>query len=103
MESWDVVIVGAGYGGLCAGALLAHGGKKVLVLGGGNVAFDCGRVALRLGADEVHHHVDGQTPDQARQGNDAHHPSGPPQLPQAPPVSLTPGLQAPSFKQAQGP
>ena len=32
MENWDVVIVGAGYGGLCAGALLAHGGKKVLVL-----------------------------------------------------------------------
>jgi len=32
MESWDVVIVGAGYGGLCAGALLARGGKKVLVL-----------------------------------------------------------------------
>jgi NADPH-dependent glutamate synthase beta subunit-like oxidoreductase len=29
-------------------------GKRVLVLGGGNVAFDCGRVARRLGADEVH-------------------------------------------------
>ena len=29
-------------------------GKKVLVLGGGNVAFDCARVARRLGADEVH-------------------------------------------------
>ncbi|HUL28854.1 MAG TPA: FAD-dependent oxidoreductase, partial [Thermodesulfobacteriota bacterium] len=29
-------------------------GKKVVVLGGGNVAFDCGRVARRLGADEVH-------------------------------------------------
>jgi len=28
-------------------------GKKVLVLGGGNVAFDCARVARRLGADEV--------------------------------------------------
>jgi len=28
-------------------------GKRVLVLGGGNVAFDCARVALRLGADEV--------------------------------------------------
>ena len=32
MESWDVIIVGAGYGGLCSGALLARGGKKVLVL-----------------------------------------------------------------------
>ncbi len=32
MESWDVIIVGAGYGGLCTGALLAHAGKKVLVL-----------------------------------------------------------------------
>ena len=29
-------------------------GKRVLVLGGGNVAFDCGRVARRLGAAEVH-------------------------------------------------
>jgi NADPH-dependent glutamate synthase beta subunit-like oxidoreductase len=29
-------------------------GKRVLVLGGGNVAFDCARVARRLGADEVH-------------------------------------------------
>lgn len=27
--------------------------KKVMVLGGGNVAFDCARVALRIGADEV--------------------------------------------------
>jgi len=29
-------------------------GKKVLILGGGNVAFDCARTALRLGAAEVH-------------------------------------------------
>ena len=29
-------------------------GKRVLVLGGGYVAFDCGRVARRLGAHEVH-------------------------------------------------
>lgn len=28
-------------------------GNKVVVLGGGNVAFDCARVALRLGAKEV--------------------------------------------------
>lgn len=28
-------------------------GEKVVVLGGGNVAFDCARVALRLGAKEV--------------------------------------------------
>ena len=32
MADWDVIIVGAGFGGLCSGALLAHGGKKVLVL-----------------------------------------------------------------------
>jgi len=29
-------------------------GNKVLVIGGGNVAFDCARVARRLGAEEVH-------------------------------------------------
>lgn len=29
-------------------------GKKVVVLGGGNVAFDCARTAKRLGATEVH-------------------------------------------------
>lgn len=29
-------------------------GKKVIVLGGGNVAFDCARTAVRLGAEEVH-------------------------------------------------
>lgn len=28
--------------------------KRVLVLGGGNVAFDCARVARRLGAEQVH-------------------------------------------------
>ncbi len=32
MENWDVIIIGAGYGGLCSGALLAKSGKKVLVL-----------------------------------------------------------------------
>ena len=29
-------------------------GKKVVVLGGGNVAFDCARIARRLGAEQVH-------------------------------------------------
>lgn len=29
-------------------------GKKVMVFGGGNVAYDCARTALRLGAEEVH-------------------------------------------------
>lgn len=29
-------------------------GKKVIILGGGNVAFDCARTAKRLGAEEVH-------------------------------------------------
>ena len=32
MSHWDAIIVGAGYGGLCTGALLAHAGKRVLVL-----------------------------------------------------------------------
>lgn len=29
-------------------------GKRVIVLGGGNVAFDCTRTARRLGAEEIH-------------------------------------------------
>ncbi|MGA2106252.1 MAG: FAD-dependent oxidoreductase [Syntrophorhabdales bacterium] len=29
-------------------------GRRVIVLGGGNVAFDCARVARRLGAEKVH-------------------------------------------------
>lgn len=29
-------------------------GKRVVVLGGGSVAFDCARTAVRLGAEEVH-------------------------------------------------
>lgn len=32
MERWDVILVGAGFGGLCTGALLARAGKRVLVL-----------------------------------------------------------------------
>lgn len=31
-----------------------HVDEKVMVLGGGNVAYDCARTALRLGAKEVH-------------------------------------------------
>ncbi len=37
MTDWDVIIVGAGYGGLCSGALLAKAGKKVLVLEKDNI------------------------------------------------------------------
>lgn len=29
-------------------------GRKIVVLGGGNVAFDCARTAKRLGAEEIH-------------------------------------------------
>ena len=29
-------------------------GEKIIVLGGGNVAFDCARSAKRLGAKEIH-------------------------------------------------
>lgn len=29
-------------------------GKKIIILGGGNVAFDCARTAKRLGAEEIH-------------------------------------------------
>lgn len=38
-----------------AGMNLGTGiGKRVIVLGGGNVAFDCARTARRLGAEEIH-------------------------------------------------
>ncbi len=49
-------------------------GKRVVVLGGGNVAFDCARTALRLGATDVHiaclEPRDGMlaTPDEIREG-----------------------------------
>jgi len=33
---------------------IQHFGKKIVVVGGGNVAIDCARTALRLGAEEVH-------------------------------------------------
>jgi len=49
-------------------------GKRMVVLGGGNVAFDCARTALRLGATDVHiaclEPRDGMlaTPDEIREG-----------------------------------
>lgn len=51
-------------------------GKRVVVLGGGNVAFDCARTALRLGATDVHlaclEPRDGMlsTPDEIREGEE---------------------------------
>ena len=35
-------------------AVLMTIGKRIIVLGGGNVAFDCARTAKRLGAEEIH-------------------------------------------------
>ena len=32
MKKYDVIIIGAGIGGLTAGAILAKNGKKVLIL-----------------------------------------------------------------------
>ena len=32
MPDYDVIVIGAGLGGLTSGALLAHQGRKVLVL-----------------------------------------------------------------------
>ena len=37
-----------------AGRAVANLGKRVIVIGGGNVGIDCARSALRLGAREVH-------------------------------------------------
>ena len=38
----------------CAMGLPTGIGEKIIVLGGGNVAFDCARSAKRLGAKEIH-------------------------------------------------
>jgi heterodisulfide reductase subunit A len=38
----------------CIGDMIELAGKKVAVLGGGNVALDTARTVLRLGADKVH-------------------------------------------------
>lgn len=38
----------------CSMGLPTGIGKKIMILGGGNVAFDCARSAVRLGAEEVH-------------------------------------------------
>src|SRR5262245_41328741 len=32
MERWDVIVIGAGLGGMLTGAILARGGRRVLVL-----------------------------------------------------------------------
>jgi heterodisulfide reductase subunit A-like polyferredoxin len=37
-----------------AGQDIENFGKKIIVIGGGNVAIDCARTALRLGAEQVH-------------------------------------------------
>jgi heterodisulfide reductase subunit A-like polyferredoxin len=37
-----------------AGKAIQYFGKKIIVIGGGNVAIDCARTALRLDAEEVH-------------------------------------------------
>jgi len=49
MENWDVIIVGAGYGGLCSGALLAHGGRPQRLLHSGQVVDDGAHMTARAG------------------------------------------------------
>jgi len=49
----DGVLIGLDFLREMNSGIEARTGGKVLVLGGGNVAFDCARVARRLGSDEV--------------------------------------------------
>ena len=48
------VMVNTGYLKAVRQGLIRSAGERVAVLGGGNVACDCARTALRLGAKEVH-------------------------------------------------
>jgi len=41
MKDYDVIVIGAGVGGLCAGALLAHQGRRVLVVEQSNRVGGC--------------------------------------------------------------
>ena len=50
----DGVILNADFLRNCSMGKETGMGKKVVVLGGGNVAFDCARSAKRLGAEEIH-------------------------------------------------
>ena len=50
----DGVILNADFLRNCSMEKETGMGKKIIVLGGGNVAFDCARSAKRLGAEEIH-------------------------------------------------
>lgn len=50
----DGVILNADFLRNCSMGKETGMGKRVIVLGGGNVAFDCARSAKRLGAEEIH-------------------------------------------------
>ena len=49
----DLVVIGAGPGGYVAAIRAAQLGRKVLVIGGGNVAMDVAMTAIRQGAEKV--------------------------------------------------
>ncbi len=53
-SSLDGVILNADFLRNCSMGKETGMGKRVIVLGGGNVAFDCARSAKRLGAEEIH-------------------------------------------------
>lgn len=68
MSNFDVIIIGAGLGGLTAGAKLSKRGKKVLVIEQHNIAGGCATTFTRKNCliDAGLHEIDGLDQEDAK-------------------------------------